>query len=111
MQDRKALQAGTSHFLGQNFAVRRAINISRVKVSLSTSDNFVGVSTRLIGGMIMTHGDDNGMVTFALAPSHVVIMPIFRDAEQEKMVWSIAMKSRRSCVRISCMSAMWKCCG
>ena len=80
MQDGKALQAGTSHFLGQNFAKASGITFQsregREEVAWTTS---WGVSTRLIGGMIMTHGDDDGMIMPPkLAPSHVVILPILR---------------------------------
>ena len=86
MQDRKALQAGTSHFLGQNFAKASGIKFQsregREEIAWTTS---WGVSTRLIGAMIMTHGDDDGMVMPPrLAPSHVVILPIIRkDADRE----------------------------
>ena len=83
MQDRKALQAGTSHFLGQNFA--KASNIkfldenSQEVYAWTTS---WGVSTRLIGGLIMTHADDDGMVLPPkLAPSHAVILPVLHKAE------------------------------
>ncbi len=81
MQDRKALQAGTTHFLGQNFA-----KASGIEFQSRTGDRELawttswGVSTRLIGGMIMTHGDDDGMIMPPrLAPSHVVLLPIIRD--------------------------------
>ena len=78
MQDRKALQAGTSHFLGQNFS--KASNIQFLDQNGEQAYAWTtswGVSTRLIGGLIMTHGDDNGMVIPPkLAPSHVVILPI-----------------------------------
>ena len=89
MQDRKALQAGTSHFLGQNFAKASGIKFQsregREEVAWTTS---WGVSTRLIGGMIMTHGDDDGMIMPPrLAPSHVVILPIIRkDADREAIM-------------------------
>ncbi|MEM1033250.1 MAG: aminoacyl--tRNA ligase-related protein, partial [Myxococcota bacterium] len=78
MQDGKALQAGTSHFLGQNFAKAQDIMYlgedGQRHHAWTTS---WGVSTRLIGGLIMTHGDDDGMVMPPrLAPTHVVIMPI-----------------------------------
>ena len=88
MQDRKALQAGTSHFLGQNFA--KAMNIrfqnekSEEAIAWTTS---WGVSTRLIGGMIMTHADDDGMVIPPrLAPKHIVILPIYRNDEERAKV-------------------------
>jgi prolyl-tRNA synthetase len=78
MQDRKALQAGTSHFLGQNFA--KASNIEFLDQSGQRAHAWTtswGVSTRLVGGLIMTHGDDNGMVIPPkLAPSHCAILPI-----------------------------------
>lgn len=84
MQDKKALQAGTSHFLGQNFS--RAFNIkflSREGQEESAWTTSWGVSTRLIGGLIMTHSDDNGLVLPPrLAPLHVVILPIIHKEEQ-----------------------------
>ena len=89
MQDCKALQAGTSHFLGQNFAKAAGIKFQsregREEVAWTTS---WGVSTRLIGGMIMTHGDDDGMIMPPrLAPSHVVILPIIRkDTDREEVL-------------------------
>ncbi len=90
MQDRKALQAGTSHFLGQNFA--KASNIqfqSRDGVLEHAWTTSWGVSTRLIGGMIMTHADDDGMVMPPrLAPSHVVILPIIRAPEDQEAIWT-----------------------
>jgi len=88
MQDRKALQAGTSHFLGQNFArasgIRYQSREGREELAWTTS---WGVSTRLIGGMIMTHADDNGMVMPPrLAPAHVAILPIVRKDEEREAV-------------------------
>lgn len=84
MQDGKALQAGTSHFLGQNFAhafdVKFANNEGKLEYVWGTS---WGVSTRLMGALIMTHSDDNGLVLPPnLAPIQVVIVPIFRSEEE-----------------------------
>ena len=84
MQDGKALQCGTSHFLGQNFA--KAFNVQFVdknnKLDYVWATSW-GVSTRLMGALIMTHSDDNGLVLPPhLAPIQVVIVPIYRSAEQ-----------------------------
>ena len=84
MQDGKALQAGTSHFLGQNFAkafdVKYTSKEGRQEHVWATS---WGVSTRLIGGLIMTHSDDKGLVLPPkLAPIQVVIVPIYKNKEQ-----------------------------
>ncbi len=83
MQDGKALQAGTSHFLGQNFAksfdVQFLSKENKYEYVWATS---WGVSTRLMGALIMTHSDDNGLVLPpALAPIEVVIVPIFKKAD------------------------------
>src|SRR5690554_5282383 len=88
MQDGKALQAGTSHFLGQNFAkafdVQFADQTGKLEYVWATS---WGVSTRLIGALIMSHSDDNGLVLPPkLAPYQVVIVPIYRNAEQLQQV-------------------------
>ena len=97
MQDRKALQAGTSHFLGQNFSQGAGDQVpDRPRASESSpGPRRWGVSTRLIGGLIMTHGDDDGlMLPPRLAPQHVVILPIYRnDDESGQRCWRIA----RSC--------------
>lgn len=92
MQDRRALQAGTSHFLGQNFA--RAFDVKfqnqqgQLEHAWATS---WGVSTRLIGGLIMTHSDDQGLVAPPrLAPIHVVIVPIYRKPEEKTAVLEAA---------------------
>lgn len=84
MQDGKALQAGTSHFLGQNFAkafdVRFATKEGKEDFVWATS---WGVSTRLMGALIMAHSDDNGLVLPPkLAPFQVVIVPIYKQADQ-----------------------------
>ena len=88
MQDRKALQAGTSHFLGQNFA--KSSNIKYL--SAEGKEEFAwttswGVSTRLVGGLIMTHSDDDGLVLPPrIAPSHVVIIPVTPKEETRQQV-------------------------
>lgn len=88
MQDYKALQAATSHFLGQNFA--KAANIQYL-----TKDNQLqhvwttswGISTRIIGGLIMTHSDDDGLVLPPrISPYHVVVMPLYRDDQDREKV-------------------------
>jgi prolyl-tRNA synthetase len=84
MQDGKALQAGTSHFLGQNFAKAFDVKFTSKEGVLdyvwATS---WGVSTRLMGALIMTHSDDNGLrLPPKLAPIHVVIVPIYKGLEQ-----------------------------
>jgi prolyl-tRNA synthetase len=84
MQDGKALQAGTSHFLGQNFA--KAFDVTFVdktnKMDYVWASSW-GVSTRLMGALIMTHSDDNGLVLPPnLAPFQVVIVPIYKNDEQ-----------------------------
>ncbi|WP_228850819.1 proline--tRNA ligase [Aegicerativicinus sediminis] len=84
MQDGKALQAGTSHFLGQNFANAFDVKFTNKEGKLdyvwATS---WGVSTRLMGALIMTHSDDNGLVIPPLlAPTQVVIVPIYRNEDQ-----------------------------
>jgi len=83
MQDRKALQAGTSHFLGQNFA--RASNIKFQTADEKEAYGWTtswGVSTRLIGGIIMAHGDDDGIVLPPkIASAHAVILPIIKKEE------------------------------
>ena len=88
MQDRKALQAGTSHFLGQNFAKAQEIKYADENGEQSYAwTTSWGVSTRLIGALIMAHSDDDGLVLPPkLAPAHVVILPIYRDAEERATV-------------------------
>ena len=94
MQDGKALQAGTSHFLGQNFAkafdVKFLSKENKLEYVWATS---WGVSTRLMGALIMSHSDDNGLVLPPkLAPIQVVIIPISKGDEQKAMVDSHAEK-------------------
>jgi prolyl-tRNA synthetase len=92
MRDGKALQAGTSHYLGQNFA--KAYNVrflnkeGELEFAYATS---WGVSTRLIGGLIMQHGDDQGLrLPPALAPVQVVIVPIYRSDDERARVLDAA---------------------
>jgi prolyl-tRNA synthetase len=107
MQDGKALQSGTSHFLGQNFA--KAFDVKFLnkegKLDYVWATSW-GVSTRLIGALIMAHSDDNGLVLPPkLAPVHVVIVPIHKSAEQlaaisEKAVMlKKELESRGLCVK------------
>jgi prolyl-tRNA synthetase len=92
MQDRKALQAGTSHFLGQNFA--KAFDVTfqdqqgKREHAWATS---WGVSTRLVGGLIMTHSDDQGLIVPPrLAPIHAVIVPIYKTPAERAAVLEAA---------------------
>ncbi|HDZ40509.1 MAG TPA: proline--tRNA ligase [Bacteroidetes bacterium] len=94
MQDGKALQAGTSHFLGQNFAkafdVQFTDKSGKLEYVWSTS---WGVSTRLMGALVMAHGDDNGLVIPPnLAPIQVVIIPIYKGDSQLNELASTALK-------------------
>ncbi|MEP2934836.1 MAG: proline--tRNA ligase [Gilvibacter sp.] len=94
MQDGKALQAGTSHFLGQNFAKAFDVKFTSKEGKLdyvwATS---WGVSTRLMGALVMTHSDDNGLVLPPnLAPDQVVIVPIYRGEEQLAEISEVAQQ-------------------
>jgi len=92
MQDKKALQAGTSHYLGQNFAKASDIKYLNQAGELEYAHTTSwGVSTRLIGGMIMTHGDDDGLrVPPRVAPKHIVILPVVPKPETQEQVFGFA---------------------
>ncbi|MBW8360156.1 MAG: proline--tRNA ligase [Weeksellaceae bacterium] len=97
MQDGKALQAGTSHFLGQNFAkafdVKFTNREGKTEFAWATS---WGVSTRLMGALIMAHSDDQGLVLPpTLAPIQVVIVPIFKGEEQLQQISEVAFEIQR----------------
>ncbi|MGN6269511.1 MAG: aminoacyl--tRNA ligase-related protein [Sphingomonas sp.] len=85
MQDGKALQAGTSHFLGTNFAHAQNIRFQNREGQFELANTTSwGVSTRMVGAVIMTHGDDDGLrVPPAIAPWQVVIVPMLRDAPED----------------------------
>ncbi|MCI0737937.1 MAG: proline--tRNA ligase [Gemmataceae bacterium] len=94
MQDKRALQAGTSHFLGQNFSkafdVKFQDQNGKLEHPWATS---WGLSTRMVGGLVMTHSDDQGLVVPPrLAPIHVVIVPIFRKPEEKQATCDAARK-------------------
>jgi prolyl-tRNA synthetase len=94
VQDRKAIQAGTSHFLGQNFAKASGIQfLSRQNTQELAWTTSWGVSTRLVGTAIMAHADDDGMIVPPrLAPTHVVILPIIPKPETRDAVMEAANK-------------------
>lgn len=98
MQDGKALQAGTSHFLGQNFAkafdVKFQNKDGQIEYVWATS---WGVSTRLMGALIMTHSDDNGLVLPPkLAPTQVVIVPIYRGLDELEKINPVAERIKKA---------------
>ncbi len=98
MQDRKSLQAGTSHFLGQNFAKAAEIKFSDQNGELSYAyTTSWGVTTRMIGGMIMCHSDDDGLrLPPRIAPKQVVILPVVPKPELEEAVYACADKIAHS---------------
>src|SRR5688572_11834302 len=103
MQDNKALQAGTSHNLGQNFAKAFELKFQTEAGGTDFAWNTSwGVSTRMIGGLVMTHGDDKGLrVPPLLAPIEVVIVPIYRSDEDRARVLEAA-------TRVKAMLGDWK---
>jgi prolyl-tRNA synthetase len=94
MQDNKALQAGTSHNLGQNFAKAFELKFQSESGSIEYAWNTSwGVSTRMIGGLVMTHGDDNGLrIPPKLAPTEVVIVPIWKSDEERARLLEAAQR-------------------
>ncbi|MBX7118054.1 MAG: proline--tRNA ligase [Gemmatimonadaceae bacterium] len=94
MQDNKALQAGTSHNLGQNFAKAFDLKFQDEKGDMAFAWNTSwGVSTRMVGGLILTHSDDNGLVCPPkLAPVEVVIIPIYKSDDEKARVVEAAYK-------------------
>jgi prolyl-tRNA synthetase len=94
MQDNKALQAGTSHNLGQNFAKAFELQFQAENGTLEYAWNTSwGVSTRLIGGLVMTHGDDNGLrIPPLLAPIELVVVPIYKTDEERSQVVEAARR-------------------
>jgi prolyl-tRNA synthetase len=98
MQDRKALQAGTSHFLGQNFSKASEIKFqSKEGVEEYAWTTSWGVSTRLIGALIMAHSDDDGLVLPPkIAPAHIAIIPIYKNDEQRQLVMDFVEKLQQA---------------
>ncbi len=100
MQDGKALQAGTSHYLGTGFAEAAAIRYQNKEgqQALCHTTSW-GVSTRLIGGVIMTHGDDDGLrVPPAIAPHQIVILPMLRDDEGDEALLAYCAEIRSALI-------------
>jgi prolyl-tRNA synthetase len=98
MQDNKALQAGTSHNLGQNFAKAFELQFQSESGTMEFAWNTSwGVSTRLVGGLVMTHGDDNGLRTPPrLAPLEVVVVPIWKSDEERARLLEAADRLREN---------------
>ena len=109
MQDGKALQAGTSHYLGTNFAQASGIKYQNREggESLAHTTSW-GVSTRMVGGVIMTHGDDDGLrLPPRIAPQQVVILPMLRDKPEDQAL--IAYCAPRWPAR-ACLANRCACC-
>lgn len=105
MQDGKALQAGTSHFLGDNFARAQNIRFQNAEGQLEHAQTTSwGVSTRMIGGMIMVHGDDDGMrVPPRVAPWQVVIVPMLRDQPEDEALLAYCRDLQKELVGLTAL--------
>lgn len=103
MQDGKALQAGTSHFLGTNFAHAQNIRFQNASGELELANTTSwGVSTRMIGGVIMVHGDDDGLrVPPRIAPWQVVIVPMLRDQPEDEALIAYAKDIQSNLAQLS----------
>ena len=103
MQDGKALQAGTSHFLGTNFSSAQGIRFQNRAGQLELAQTTSwGMSTRMIGGLIMVHGDDDGLrVPPRIAPWQVVIVPMLRDAPEDEALIAYAKDIQSNVSKLS----------
>ncbi len=97
MQDGKALQAGTAHYLGTHFARAQNIRYQTEQGDLAFAHTTSwGVSTRLVGGVVMTHGDDDGLrVPPIVAPRQIVLLPILRDRPEDASVVGVSARHSR----------------
>jgi len=107
MQDGKALQAGTSHYLGTNFAQAQNIRFQGANGELTYCHTTSwGVSTRLIGGVIMTHGDDDGLrLPPRIAPKQIVIVPMLREKPEDAEVLAYCEKLKLELDKMSAFGA------
>jgi prolyl-tRNA synthetase len=105
MQDGKALQAGTSHYLGTGFAEAAGIQYQNKEGQQAYAHTTSwGVSTRLIGGVIMTHGDDDGLrVPPAIAPQQIVILPMLRDSDEDAALLAYCEELRAALAKLSAL--------
>jgi prolyl-tRNA synthetase len=105
MQDGKALQAGTSHYLGTGFAEAAGIRYQdREGQQTLCHTTSWGVSTRLIGGVIMTHGDDDGLrVPPAIAPQQIVILPMLRETDEDEALLAYCDELRKALLKQSAL--------
>lgn len=107
MQDGKALQAGTSHYLGQNFAKAQNIRFQSATGELEHCHTTSwGVSTRLIGGVIMTHGDDDGLrLPPRIAPKQIIIVPMLREKPEDAELLAFCEKLEAEIAQLSAFGA------